>query len=208
MKKIDVRKATNEDASFLALSMLQSSRGTQKIGIFDLLFDAADDMVLLQKLQYLLTIEPKIYCYFTNFWIASSEGENIGTLCAYEPRISSTTLLENLLDTIGINKDYDVHSSMIALCSFEMSKSVLMVDFLHVKAGIVALEVVKELFKKCLLTASLKGYRIVRTIVNSDHLDTMLLYKKLGFTVVSEKKCAFFQESFGHSGVAMLEYHL
>jgi hypothetical protein len=83
-----------------------------------------------------------------------------------------------------------------------------MLDFLIEKDGYSDLLIVRELLKKSLLTASLKGYRIVHTMVEIGSADILLVYKKLGFKVIDEKKCEVFKENFGRSGVVLLEFHL
>ncbi|WP_345980282.1 acyl-CoA acyltransferase [Sulfurimonas sp. HSL3-2] len=208
MKKIDVRKASKDDSKFLALSMLKSSRAGKKIGIFDLIFDVENDDILLEKLEQLTTSDIKTYCHYSNFFIATVEGKHVGTLCNYEPRIATPELLKTALEKMGVSEEYEERASMISLCGFESDKRTWMLDFLTEQDGFGGLVIIKELLKKSLLTASLKGYRIVHTIVEIGSADIMLVYKKLGFKVIDEKKCEVFKENFGRSGVALLEFHL
>lgn len=208
MKKIDVRKASKDDSKFLALSMLKSSRAGKKIGIFDLIFDVENDDILLEKLEQLTTSDIKTYCHYSNFFVATVDGKNVGTLCNYEPRIATPELLTKALEELGVSEKYEERASMISLCVFESDKRTWMLDFLTEQDGFGGLVIIKELLKKSLLTASLKGYRIVHTIVEIGSADIMLVYKKLGFKVIDEKKCEVFKENFGRSGVALLEFHL
>ncbi|WP_345993353.1 acyl-CoA acyltransferase [Sulfurimonas sp. HSL-1716] len=208
MKKIEIRKALSGDSKFLALSMLKSSRAGKRTGIFDLIFDIDNKELLLNKLEQLITSEIKTYCHYSNFLIASIDGEDVGTLCNYEPRIATEELLSKALEKLGVSEENEEHSSMISLCAFQSDKRTWMLDFLVEKDGYSDLVIIKELVKKSLLTASLKGYRIVHTVVEIGSADIMLVYKKLGFKVINEKKCEVFKEKFGRSGVALLEFHL
>lgn len=208
MKKIDVRKAGKGDSKFLALSMLKSSRAAKKIGIFDLIFEVSDNDELLNKLERLLTSDIKTYCHYSNFLIASIAGEDVGTLCNYEPRIATKELFDKALEELGVSEEYEERASMISHCAFEADKKTWMLDFLVEKDGYSDLVIIKELLKKSLLTASLKGYRIVHTMVEIGSADTMMVYKKLGFKIIDEKRCEVFKENFGRSGVALLEFHL
>lgn len=208
MKKIDVRKANKNDSRFLALSMLRSSRAGKKIGIFDLIFEVSNDDILLDKLEKLTTSEIKTYCHYSNFLIANIDGKDVGTLCNYEPRIATAELLSKALEDLGVSEEYEERASMISLCAFEADKRTWMLDFLTEQDGFGGLVIIKELVKKSLLTASLKGYRIVHTVVEIGSVDIMLVYKKLGFQVIDEKKCEVFKENFGRTGVALLEFHL
>lgn len=208
MKKIDVRKATPADSKFLASCMLKSSRAGKSVGMFDLIFELNDDELLLGVLEKLTTSEIKTYCHYSNFLIADIDGESVGTLCNYEPRIATPELLSKALEPFGASEKYEEQSSLVSLCSFETDKRTWMLDFLVEKDGYNDLLIVRELLKKSLLTASLKGYRIIHTMVEISSMEIMLVYKKLGFKVIDEKKCEVFKENFGRSGVALLEFHL
>lgn len=208
MKKIDVRKATPVDSKFLASCMLKSSRAGKSGGIFDLIFEPNDDLQLLDMLEKLITSEVKSYCHYSNFFIANIDGEDVGTLCNYEPRIATEQMLSKALEAFGASEKYDAYAALVSLCTFETDKRTWMLDFLVEKDGYNDLLVIRELLKKSLLTASLKGYRIVHTIIEIGSMDSMLMYKKLGFKVIDEKRCEAFQENFGRSGIALLEFHL
>ena len=208
MKKIEVRKATPADSKFLALCMLKSSRAGKNIGIFDLIFDVDNDEQLSSMLEKLTTSESKTYCHYSNFLIADIGGEAVGTLCNYEPRIATSELLSKALEELGVSEKYEENALMISLCSFQTDKRTWVLDFLIEKDGYSDLLIVRELLKKSLLTASLKGYRIVHTIVEIGSADILLVYKKLGFKVIDEKKCEVFKENFGRNGVVLLEFHL
>ncbi|MDD2358554.1 MAG: acyl-CoA acyltransferase [Thiovulaceae bacterium] len=208
MKKIEVRKATPADSEFLALCMLKSSRAGKNIGLFDLIFDINEDERLLGMLEKLTVSEIKTYCHYSNFLIAIIDGEAVGTLCNYEPRIATSELLSKALEELGAGEKYEENASMVSLCSFQTDKRTWMLDFLIEKDGYSDLVIVRELLKKSLLTASLKGYRIVHTMVEIGSADILLVYKKLGFKVIDEKKCEVFKENFGRSGVVLLEIHL
>ena len=208
MKKIEVRKAIPADSKFLALCMLKSSRAGKNIGIFDLIFDVDGDEQLIGMLEKLATLESKTYCHYSNFLIADIGGEAVGTLCNYEPRIATSELLSKALEELGVSEKYEENASMVSLCSFQTDKRTWLLDFLIEKDGYSDLLIVRELLKKSLLTASLKGYRIVHTIVEIGSADILLVYKKLGFKVIDEKKCEVFKENFGRNGVVLLEFHL
>ncbi len=208
MKKIDVRKATPVDSKFLASCMLKSSRAGKSVGIFDLIFEPNDDAQLLDMLEKLTTSEIKTYCHYSNFLIADINKESVGTLCNYEPRIATPQMLSKALEPFGASQKYETYASLVSLCTFETDKRTWMLDFLVEKDGYNDLPVVRELLKKSLLTASLKGYRIVHTMVEIGSMDSLLMYKKLGFKVIDEKRCEVFKENFGRNGIVLLEFHL
>jgi hypothetical protein len=208
MKKLDVKKAVLTDSKFLASCILKSSRAGRSRGIFDLIFDLGDDEKLLSALESLVVHDIKSYCHYSNFLIAYSDGKAVGVICNFEPRIATLELLGNALTQMSMQEGYEKYSSMVALCSFETDKRTWMLDFLMEKDGQTDVEIARELLKKSLLTASLKGYRIVQTILDLGDVDSQIIYKKLGFKMIGEKRCEVFEESFGRSGITIFEYHL
>ena len=208
MKKIDVKKAGLSDVDFLASCILKSSRSGRSKGIFDLIFGIDDDKQILDILQKLVVSDVKSYCHYSNFLVAFVNGQAVGSLCSYEPRIATLELLGQALEKLGFEEKFQEYASMVSLCSFETDKRTWMLDFLIENDNQSDLSIARELLKKSLLTASLKGYRIVHTVLDVGYIDSMLVYKKLGFKNIDEKRCDVFEESFGRSAIALLEYHL
>ena len=208
MKNIEVKKAVLTDSKFLALSVLKSSRMGRSKGVFDLIFGLEDENHLLAVLENLVVSEVKSYCHYSNFLIAYSNGKAVGSLCNYEPRIATLELLGKCLTQLGYEENFEQYASMVALCSFETDKRTWMLDFLIENEGDSDLLVARELLKKSLLTASLKGYRIIHTVLDIANIDSLLVYKKLGFKVIDEKRCEVFEESLGRNGIVVLEYRL
>jgi len=201
---LTIKQAMAEDASFLAQMILQSSRAEKKKGLFDVLFEADDDATVLVKLEKLTQTEAKSYCHYKNFLIAQMDGKNVGTLCSYEPRIATKETFEAALREIGCGDEIDKPLEVVYNCSFETNRSRLMFDFMEEFEGFVDVGVLKALMQKSLLSARLKGYSIVQTIIEIGSLETELFYKKLGFEVVDKKECEEYREIFGRAGVMLL----
>ena len=68
--------------------------------------------------------------------------------------------------------------------------------------------VLKELVQKSLLTARLKGYRIVQTMIEIGSVEAILVYKKLGFSEIDERRSALYEAEFGRPGIVRLQIHL
>ena len=79
-----------------------------------------------------------------------------------------------------------------------------MFDFMEEKEGFIDVGVLKELMRKSLLTARLKGYRIAQTIIEIGSLESELFYKKLGFKKVDQKECELYREKFGRAGLMLM----
>jgi hypothetical protein len=201
---IKIRQATVDDSSFLAQMILQSTRAGKKGGLFDLLFSDHDDSFILNKLEALTKTESKSQCNYKNFLIAEIDGKSVGTLCSYEPRISTKETFNKALKEIGCEKDVEKTLDVLYSCSFEQNKSTLMFDYMEELEGFVDVGIQKSLMQKSLLTARLKGYRIAQTIIEIGSLEAELFYKKLGFHKKAEIKCESYREVFGRSGLMLL----
>lgn len=200
---INIRKAALEDAPFLAQMMLQGSRAGKGSGLFDAIFKTHDEAVILKKLEQLTQTEAKNHCRYDNFLIAEMDGESVGTLCSYEPRIATHEVFEQALQEIGCD-DAKEGLKVLYECDFGLNNRTLMFDFMEEKKGFIDVGVLKALMQKSLLTARLKGYRIAQTIVEIGSKDKILFFKKLGFSVVEEKECESYKEQFGRSGLVLL----
>ncbi len=205
---IKVRKAQESDAAFIAESIMDSSRGTKKIGIFDLMFDVADDKALLQGLEKLVTTKTKSYCHYSNFIIAEIDGKIEGTLCGYEPRLATQEILTAALAEIGVDESYQERISAYLLCEPKIDNKTWILDFIHVNPEHKSLELLKALVQKSLLTARLKGYRQVQTLLDIGSVETRLDYEKLGFTYLDEIRSDYFAEVFLRPGILRLSMHL
>lgn len=200
---IKIQKATAEDSNFLAQMILQSSRAGKKDGLFDLLFKTNDDKTILTNLDKLIKTEAKSYCHFSNFSIAKVDGKSVGSLCSYEPRISTQEKFIEALSELGCENPRESLEVMLT-CQFELNNRTLMFDFMEELEGFRDVGVLKELMQKSLLTARLKGYRIAQTIIEIGSLETQLFYKKLGFKDIDQKECELYKEKFGRNGLMLL----
>ena len=203
---IKIRKAQKQDAPFLAQMILQSSRAQKKFGMLDLIFNLKDNKKNLENLEKLTFTTAKNYCHFSNFLIAEIDGKSVGSLCSYEPRISTReTFIDSLKET-GIDDGYDEYLDILDACDFELNKSTLIFDFMEEIEGYMDVGILKALMQKSLLAARLKGYRIAQTMVEIGSLETLLYYKKLGFKEVRQKECELYREKFGRAGLILLTF--
>jgi len=201
---IKIRQAAADDASFLAEMILQSSRAGKKVGLFDLLFGEKDDTEILKKLSLLTTTEAKSHCNYKNFLIAEIDENRVGTLCSYEPRISTKEMFKKALEEIGCTKDVEATLDVYYSCGFEQNKSTLMFDFLEEVKGFIDVGILKALMQKSLLSARLKGYRVAQTVIEIGSLEAELFYKQLGFVKKAEIECESYKEVFGRPGLMLM----
>ena len=202
---IKIRKATLDDAEFLAQMILQSSRADKKVSLFDLVFKCKSDKELINKLKQLTQTSIKNYCHFSNFLVAEINDKRVGTLCSYEPRIATKQSFVDSLIEINSDDNLEEYQELLHQCDFEQNNRTLIFDFMEEVDGFIDVGILKSLMTKSLLTARLKGYTIVQSVVEIGSLETMLLYKKLGFNEKKQKECELYREKFGRNGLVLLE---
>ncbi len=203
---IKIRKALSEDSSFLAKMILQSSRAQKKLGLYDLIFKSDSDEEVLSNLERLTCTKAKNLCHFSNFLIAEIDGEQVGSLCSYEPRIATRETFVESLSELGIKDEAKDFLEILDVCDFNLNNRTLIFDFMEEIDGFMDVGILKALMQKSLLTARLKGYRIAQTIVEIGSLETLLYYKKLGFKDVRHKECELYREKFGRAGLTLLAF--
>lgn len=205
---IKIRKATEKDAPILALSMLESSRSGKKKGVFDVVFDTTDEKTLLERLEKLTTTQTKSYCHFSNFLIAAVDGVEAGSLCGYEPRIATYEIFTKAMAELGCDGSYEDRLMSYRQVEPKFDKKTFLLDFMAVKDEFHEFSVLKEMVQKSLLTARLKGYRIVQTMVEIGSVETIMVYKKLGFSEIDERRSEFYEAEYGRPGIVRLQIHL
>jgi hypothetical protein len=202
---ITVRKASEADIDIIAQALLEGSRGGKKIGLFDLVFNTSDNNLLLQHLKSLALTTTKSYCHFSNFFIAVAGGTTVGTICGYEPRIATHEIFSKALEEIGFDETYHERIAAYLLCEGDVDNKTFVLDFMLVKPEFKSIDVYKELIGKSMLTARLKGYRKVQTPVEIGSVENELIYKKLGFEVIDEKRSEYYKEQFDRAGIMRLQ---
>lgn len=203
--KVTVRKASEADTVIICKALLQSSRSGKRAGLFDFVFQASSDAQLLDYLKLLTTASTKSYCHYSNFFIAVSGSANVGAICAYEPRIATHEAFAKALDEIGIDESYHERIAGYLLCEPEVDNQTWVLDFLMLEEEFKSIENYRELVSKSMLPARLKGYRKVQTMVEIGSVETELIYKKLGFTLVNEKRSDYYEEQFNRAGLMRLQ---
>lgn len=202
---ITVRKASEADIDIIAQAILESSRGGKNIGLFDLVFNTSDNELLLGYLKRLALTSTKSYCHFSNFFIALSGTTSVGTICGYEPRIATHEIFSKALEEIGFDESYHERIAAYLLCEGDVDNKTFVLDFMLVKPEFKSIDVYKELIGKSMLTARLKGYRKVQTSIEIGSAENELIFKKLGFEVVDEKRSEYYKEQFDRAGIMRLQ---
>ncbi len=196
---MNIRTATVEDADFIAWAILESSRAGKKQGVFDRILSPSND--IMSTLKTLITHDIKTICHYSNFLIAEVDGEQAGALCGYDGHKVSWDSMSEALESMGCQGDYKERISGFLICEPSVEKNTIVLDFMITKEKFRGLGVVKELVKKVLLNARLKGFRRAQTSIEIGSIETQLAYEKMGFTAKEQKKSDYYLEEFGRPGI-------
>ena len=149
---IKIKKAQSTDSPFLAQMILQSSRADKQFGMFDLIFGHLGDSGTLASIEKLIKADVKNQCHFSNFLIAEIDGENVGSLCSYEPRIATTQSFLDALNEIGCSDGHKIFLEIQEACDFELNTRTLVFDYMEELEGYMDVGILKSLMQKSLLT--------------------------------------------------------
>ncbi len=188
--------------------MLESSRAEKKTGIFDYIFETGDEDELIVWLEKLSKTETKSYTHYSNFIIAEVDGALAGVLCGYEPRIATHEIFTKALVELGFDEEYKERIAAYLLVEPEIDKNTWVLDFMAVKDEFHEFDVLKEMIRKSLLSARLKGYRKAQTMIEIGSVEARLVYEKLGFHFIDEKQSEHYKEQFGRAGLMRLQMEL
>lgn len=195
-----IRTAKVEDAPFIAWAILEASRAGKERGVFDMIFSDADDVI--ESIEKLVVNDIKTICHYSNFLIAEVNGELAGTLCGYDGHKMSWNKMDEALKNIGNKGNYKESISVYLTCQPNVEKNTLVLEFMITKDKFRGLGVIKELVKKVLLNARLKGFRKAQTSIEIGSVETQLAYEKMGFIKIEEKKSDCYLDEFGRLGIS------
>lgn len=196
---MNIRTATAEDSEFISWAILESSRSGKEKGLFDLIFSPAGDVN--KSLQMLIKNDIKTICHYSNFLIAEVDGKPAGALCGYDGYRISWENMTAALEGMGCQGDYMDRIAAYFSCEPHIEKNTYVLDFMVTKDEFRGLGVVKELVKKVLLTARLKGFRKAQTNIEIGAIEAQLAYEKMGFTKLEEKKSDYYLNEFSRMGI-------
>lgn len=194
-----IHPATVEDAAFITWAILESSRAGKEKGVFDLIFSPSGDVE--KMLAALVVHDIKTICHYSNFLIAEVDDKQAGTLCSYDGYRVSWDNMSEALESMGCQGDFKERIAAYLMCEPEVEKNTLVLDFMITKDEFRGLGVVKELVKKVLLNARLKGFRKAQTNIEIGSIETQMAYEKMGFVAKEEKKSDYYLEEFGRLGI-------
>src|SRR5690606_17637978 len=99
---IEIRRAREEDAAFIAWVQLTAARSHLPRGFLDLAFPGDDDEPRLALIEQVCRSEVPSMCHWSGFLVAEIDGEPGAGLSGYEPTKRGTdTFAAAMFDKLG-----------------------------------------------------------------------------------------------------------
>jgi ribosomal protein S18 acetylase RimI-like enzyme len=96
---MNIRRATADDAEFLAWTTLSASRSHLPRGVWDF-FIGADERGCLDYLRRLAIAEPRSLCHWDAFRVAEVDGEPAAALCGFEFRAGGWLIVAQAMASV------------------------------------------------------------------------------------------------------------
>ena len=110
---LKIRRATRDDAEFLAWVMLASSRSHVSRGIWDLIIGAGD-AGCLDYLKRLALAGPRSLCHYESFLVAEADGRPAAALCVFKPSEGGWPLVSKAMANVQRARTEQVNKESVA----------------------------------------------------------------------------------------------
>jgi ribosomal protein S18 acetylase RimI-like enzyme len=191
-----VRRASRDDAGFLAWVMLSASRAHLSRGVWDLLI-GSDDAGCLEYLRRLAVAEPRSLCHYESFWVAEVDGRLGAALSGFDMRADGWTIIGEAMSSVQHDlgwTDADVAASQKRLApvwacflpDVGADWGIENVATLPERRG---RGLASTLMDHVLREGRERGFRRaqITTLVGNDAAQTV--YRRSGFRFLDEKRC-------------------
>lgn len=213
--KVVIRRATLEDADFIARGILIATRSQLRLGFWDAVFELNEaDCVKALAILASSTFESWNHC--NRFLIAELDNQSVSTLCTYDPAETGVLLLlqamEELFSLLELEsgEQYLIWDRMRASAScvpqhepgtFVIENTATMPEYR--RRGFAS-----KLVNEALANAREDGYKIAALNILIGNDEAQRVYARFGFEVTDEKTDASFEQLFGVPGVRRMECRL
>jgi ribosomal protein S18 acetylase RimI-like enzyme len=209
--KIHLRRASPEDALFLAQAILMAGRAHVQKGIWEVILGGSEEECL-DFLQHLtITRIPHLFQY-TCYFIAERENEPVGTLGGYNPHVSGYQALQQVIPEVMRTlklppqgfQTLEQHASKILACLPSEIDGAWVIDSVATIPAYRGRGVAQHLLKAVLDEGKRQGHTIAQINMYIGNEPALNLYRKCGFTVIEERRDAYFEQNMGSPGMISL----
>jgi GNAT superfamily N-acetyltransferase len=191
-----VRRASRDDAGFLAWVMLSASRAHLSRGVWDLVI-GSDDAGCLEYLRRLAVAEPRSLCHYESFWVVEADGQPGAALSGFDMGAHGWGITAEAMSRV----QHDLGWTDADVAASQKRMAPVWACFLpDVGAdwGIENVATLPErrghglasaLMDRALREGRERGFRLaqITTLIGNDTAQTV--YRRSGFRVSDEKPC-------------------
>ena len=208
---LKIRRATRDDAEFLAWVMLASSRSHVSRGIWDLIIGAGD-AGCLEYLKRLAVAEPRSLCHYESFLVAEAGGRPAAALCVFKPGEGGWDLvpkaMANVQRDLGWTEtEREASRQRMApalACFIPEAGEDWCVEFVATRPEYRRRGLVDGLLREAIQEGVARGCKLAQITILAGNEPAQRAYEKWGFTVHAERGSEQFQSAIGARGFRSL----
>ena len=208
---LKIRRATRDDADFLAWVMLASSRSHVSRGIWDLIIDA-DDAGCVYYLKRLAVAEPRSLCHYDSFLVAEAGGLPVAALCRFRPGESGWPLVSKAMANVQrdlgwTDEDKEASRQRMApalACFIPDTGEDWSIEFVATLPEYRRRGFVDALLREAIQEGAARGCKLAQITILAGNDPAQKAYEKWGFRVHAELGSEEFQSAIGAWGFRSL----
>ena len=206
---IRIRRATADDADFLAWVMLSASRAHLARGVWDLVI-GADEAGCLDYLRRLAVAEPQSLCHYEAFWVAEVDGMPAAALCGFEFRAGGWALVAEAMaevqrDLGWIEADREASYKRVAPvwnCFLPDAGADWGIENVATRPEHQRRGLARALLAHALRDAAGRGCRLAQITTYIGNDPARSTYERAGFSLSDEKHCPEMASAVAAPGLA------
>jgi ribosomal protein S18 acetylase RimI-like enzyme len=213
---IHIRNAHQEDASFLARSILIAGRAHVKKGIWEVILGLPEEQCLNFLQNIAVTGPPHLFHYSCYFIAETSMKDITGSLGGYSPEMKGYQALQQAIPAVykklqlpeKISRDANERAAKIMACLPKEIDNAWVVDSVATMTEYRGNGIAESLLRKVLDEGKKQGHKLSQVNMYIGNEPALHLYQKIGFEIIEEKRDRYFEEKIGSPGMLSLVLQL
>ena len=208
---MQIRQASQEDASFLAKAILIAGRAHVAKGIWEVILGGTEEESLDFLYHISITKIPHLFHY--SFYLIAEDGDTpIGSLGGYDPGISGYHALQQaipeVVEKLGLpaqsaNGSQERAARILACLPKEIAGA-WVVDSVAILPEYRGKGVAAKLLDAILEKGKTQGHSKAQVNMYIGNEPALHLYRKSGFEIIEEKRDDYFEKNLGSPGMVRL----
>lgn len=213
--QIQIRPAEVEDSTFLAKTILSSSRSHLSQGLWDFVAPGSEED-RLDFLEFLTLMESRTFCHYSNFLVADANNGPAAALSGFdlaEPGLLAPGhTIAAALEEFGAS-DIEMGDAFRHLGTYqtglpEQRKGLWTIEWVWTVPSMQRQGIATALIERMLGEGRRRSLRRAQITTFSSNTAAILAYEKAGFRIVEEKRHPDFERLMGAPGMVRCERDL